>query len=295
MIGALVFLTNGVRFVGGIELEEEKITYIKWGFIPSNLKNSYMRVLVVCVWMCCGLSVQGQSLKSLGVGSGMQVFAERDRAFSPLLYRGQRSVFNLNYTQEEKSKTMLSTIYYARGFAESAGENELELWTGGAQWHTYYHQQGNVPLRLGWSAVSEFNKRRHEGFANFNERSDFTISLGPALSFALPFRLVKSHLHLEGSAHLQVVGFKVASDFISPEPRRRGIDSEQHFWGFLDILDPFIVPRDLRMGLDTSLVYQFSSGNALAFRYAFDFQQLRLAHSLQRGRGNYGLVLHVRL
>lgn len=255
-----------------------------------------MRFLFACfISMICYSGLPAQSLHQVGVSSAVQVFGERDRAFSPLTYEGNRTYVAVEYSCQSQSRSMYASIGYGEGRGESSGGNALSLWTRGAQWEVYYVHRRFRFLQFGWTAYAEFNKRQHEQFVNFSKRSDFSLTLGPAMRWHVPFQVGRHHLAWDSRAHVQALGGKVSSDYISPDPRTNGSDGGRSLWGVLQVIDPFYLGNDFRIGWDSSISFPVSPGSSLAIRYGFDWQDLTASHAIQRVRGNYSLVFRVQL
>lgn len=275
----------------------------EWGIKPILMHSSQlmkprprMRFLFGCFVLFQFLGdVSAQTVHQVGVGSAVQVFGERDRAFSPLIYQGQRSFFVVDYTAETETMMLFTALGYGHGSAVSRGGNSLELWTGGAQCQVYYRDRRVRFWQFGWAVHAEFNKRQHGEFVNFGERTDFSITLGPSVRYLLPFRIVNRRFEWDSRVQFMVVGAKVGSDYIASEPRRLKSNDRASVRDVLGAIDPFYLGNDFRIGWESGVFFPVSVGSSLGVRYVADWQQLSVSHDLQRARGDYSLVFRVQL
>lgn len=237
-----------------------------------------------------------QSTQNIGLSSGLQGIGVRDLGYSQLKYTGIRSVISFNYERKKTSRSESFSLNFANGTSNSRGGNSMETWSLGLISHTLYHRKsaGDKGIHLGWSLQNEFNQRVHQRFTNFNNRMDYFTSVGPALGYLFPISWEDKKLGWNTKAHIQGLGFKFASDYISSVPPVIESDGTvgEGAWHAPDI---FWIGRDWSMGCVSEIRYETNSGNSMGIQYQFDFQQLSVAQDVIRVRNAFLLNICVRL
>lgn len=237
-----------------------------------------------------------QSIQNLSLSSGLQSFGGIDLGYSPLRYSGVRSIISMNYEQEATTRTASLSVNFAQGTNRSSGGNSMDTYSINIISQIFYHSESSYDKKLlfGWSIQNEYNQRVHQSFSNFNNRMDYFTSLGPAIGYLFPILRETKKLHWKTTAHLHGLGFKVASDYISSEPRVAELGGVvgKGPWHAPDI---FLIGRDWSMGCWSEIRYESNVGNSLAIQHQFEFQQLSVAQNLMRVRNSLMFNVCVRL
>ncbi len=250
--------------------------------------------MVVLLFFCCFQTFsQQKSQFNLSLYGGMQLMSERDKGYSPLLYRGSRPYLGGSFRVQKPQKEMEWMVTFGEGLAENQYGHAWEITTFSILASHFYRRSKDQRLQWGWANLNSFNQRLNSRFANFNNRSEYFTAFGPAVKIRSPFTWGDKHFIWENMAHMQVLGFTLASDYVLSEPR--GLREDSGMKGFLNMLDPFFLGRDWALGGVSQLNYQLTSGNKLGIQYRYDYQQLATIHPVQRSRGAMLLVLTVLL
>ncbi|WP_158856647.1 hypothetical protein [Lunatibacter salilacus] len=265
--------------------------------IHRGLKFNYAFIVIFGVFLIL-ISENGfsQSSQYIGLSNGIQGIAGRDLGFSQLKYTGIRYVLSLGYEVKKPNRSESLSLNFAKGTSNSRGGNSMETWSLGLVSHTLYHRDTSryKGFRYGWSLQNELNHRLHQRFANFNNRMDYFTSVGPAIGYLFPISWEDKKLGWNTKAHMQGVGFKFASDYISSVPPVIESDGTvgDSLWYATDV---FWIGRDWSVGCWSEIRYETSSGNSLGVQYQFDFQQLSVAQEVIRVRNSIMLNICVRL
>ena len=253
-------------------------------------------VLIWIFFMYSAQTASSQSYHQVSVGSGLQGVGERDLGYSQLKYTGIRSVFSVGFERQTPKRFESFSLSFSNGQTRSRGGNSIDTWSLGLISHVLYRRksENGKGVRFGWSLQNEFNQRFHQSFSNFNDRMDYFTSVGPAMGCLLPNFWEDKNLKFKTTAHLQAVGFKFSSDYVSslpPLPEWSGNPGE----GAWRAPDVFWIGRDWSMGCLSEIRYESNSGNSLALQHQFDFQQLSAAQEVIRVRNSFLLNICVRL
>jgi hypothetical protein len=237
--------------------------------------------------------VMGQVFRGVSIGSGLQNHAVIDRGYSPLKYAGLRSVVSLNYDREATVTNNYFSLTLAQGANRSSGGNTIDTRSINMTSQIFFHSApaNSHIFLLGFSLHNEINQRFHQSFSNFNNRMDYVASLGPAIGYIYPLLWEDRKLRWKTTVHMQGIGFKVASDYISSEPPLGELIGE-HSWYIPEI---FRIGRDWSMGSSSELRFVSNSGNSMAIQHQFDFQQLSVAQEVMRVRNSILFNICVRL
>lgn len=237
-----------------------------------------------------------QSYHQIGVRNGLQGVAERDLGYSQLKYTGIRSVISFGYDRQKSKRFESFSLNFANGSTNSRGGNSMDTWSLGLISNTLYHRKSasGKGVHFGWSLQSEINQRFHQSFSNFNNRMDYFTSVGPAIGFLFPILREDKKLHWKTTAHMQGLGFKFSSDYISSVPPVTEWSGNlgDGAWHAPNL---FWIGRDWSMGCLSEIRYESSSGNSMAIQHQFDFQQLSVAQQVIRVRNSFLLNICVRL
>lgn len=237
-----------------------------------------------------------QTIHRLGVESGIQHFGERDRGYSPLAYRGHRVAMGASYSWLMDGTVGEIVAHYSEGDGQSRGLQEIGLLTVGIRATMHFRIKAVRGVGLGWAAYHEYNRRKHRSFVNFSERSDYISAVGPSFRYSKEASMGRGYLSAEGTVQMLIIGVKVASDFISPDPRSRsGSEPSSRIEQLTNVVYPFRLGADIGVGFSTRVAYRFPAGHSLGVGYVWDHVRISGAHEVQRSRGQYLLSFRVKI
>lgn len=220
---------------------------------------------------------------------GIRYDAERDRAYSPLIYSGLQGSFSVAYSAESPSLSDDVALHYSTGRITNTYGSNMDVHSAGIQTWKFYHRETDRKsgFHWGWSNNNEFNMRNVEEMGNFNDRNEYFTSFGPAARYRLPFKLLSRQLHFETMAHLQLVGFKLQSSYVTSLPEGFEETSNSGITGFLKSVDLFYPGNAWNFGIQSTLRYELKSGNMLSIGYKYDYLRLQGAHLTEKSRGSW--------
>lgn len=220
---------------------------------------------------------------------GIRIAAERDLAYSPLLYSGLQGTYSIAYSSEKKVSSDYLAVNYAQGNIANIHGNIMKLHMAGIQTFKFYHAEADrhKGLHWGWSNNNEFNTRNIEDIGNFNDRNEYFTSFGPAARYRLPFSLFNRQFHLEALAHVQLLGFKLQSSYVTSLPPGFEEPSYTGIEGFLRSIELFYPGNAWNAGIQPTLRYVLKSGNMLSLSYRYDYLRLKGVHTVEKSRGSW--------
>lgn len=237
-----------------------------------------------------------EKARALHIAAGVLHSAERDRAYSPVLYSGALPSVMLGYSVEGPDKSEQVWAGFSTGSLENRFGAQASGTTAGIINFTFYHKK-KVPARgfhFGWSNNNRLSFRDFEGAANFSPRFGYHTSFGPAARYRRTFGGKLSALSLEAVGHVQLIGFFLQSGYVSDAPDGT-LGGDAGFGGLLRSARLFVPGRAWNWGLWPRLTYTLSSGNALSLMYRYDMAVLEGAHRSSASRGYYLLTLTAKL
>ena len=237
-----------------------------------------------------------EKARALHIAAGVLHSAERDRAYSPVLYSGALPSVMLGYSVEGPDKSEQVWAGFSTGSLENRFGAQASGTTAGIINFTFYHKK-KVPARgfhFGWSNNNRLSFRDFEGAANFSPRFGYHTSFGPAARYRRTFGGKLSALSLEAVGHVQLIGFFLQSGYVSDAPDGT-LGGDAGFGGLLRSARLFVPGREWNWGLWPRLTYTLSSGNALSLMYRYDMAVLEGAHRSSASRGYYLLTLTAKL
>lgn len=220
---------------------------------------------------------------------GIRSNAERDHAYSPLIYKGIQASFSIAYSVSKPHASDLVMLNYAAGTITNRWDHSMEVNTAGIHTYKFYHRSKDAGsgLHWGWSNNNEFNIREVFDLKNFNNRNEYFTSFGPALRYKRSFELFSRRFHLETLAHVQLLGFKMQSSYVTSNPRGFEEPSHEGFDAFLKSIDLFYPGNATNIGVHPAMNYELKSGNMLGISYRYDYLRLQGAHTVEKSRGTW--------
>lgn len=233
----------------------------------------------------------------LHISAGLQSSAERDRGFSPLMYTGVEFYGSLAYQKESNRKSDLIILDFATGQLSNSWGTTRQVYTTSILTYTFYHKNKGATkgLHWGWSNNNTFSIRDNETITNYNGRSDYFTSFGPALRYRLPFELFKRNFSFQTLAHVQLLGFTVLPSYVTSSPKGFVNGSSSGFKAFWESLGVFHPGNSLNGGCQAGLTYNMKSANLLAINYNYDYLRLKGFHTVEKSKGTWFISLIVKL
>jgi hypothetical protein len=224
---------------------------------------------------------------------GVRLNAERDLAYSPLLFSGVQGNLTLGYSSERISSSDYLVVHISSGKISNSYGNSIQGITAGIQTYKFYHGEKDPHSRWnwGWSNNNEFNTRDIQDIGNFNDRNEYFTSFGPAVRYRLPFTFLNRDFRLELLSHFQLLGFKLQSSYVSSLPRGFEEPANKGFKGFINSIDLFHPGNSLNAGFQPSLGYKLRSGNLISITYRYDYLRLAGAHTVEKSRGSWSVAI----
>lgn len=224
----------------------------------------------------------------IALSFGMHRGAERDAAYSLLVFSGTLPVLGAHYLRVKADKTDHLHLALASGTMANRYGAEMRFFHAGLFTYKFYHRQGaEKSWQWGWSNQNGVSIRSFADADNFNPRADVHTTFGPALQYQVEPEFLGNRLRFDVQAHLQVIGFLIASDYVSPYPAGftdRGRSGFSALWHSVRPLYPGAV---WHWGLWPQVRYRLGNGNAIGLSYRYDMVLLRGAHWSSGSRGQY--------
>ena len=228
---------------------------------------------------------------------GVQSNAERDLGYSPLIYKGMKLTFSSAYAVTGENKSDLIRVKYSLGNLSNKWDNKMKVHTASIQTYKFYHWDRDPAIGTfwGWSNKNEFSMRDVDGMSNFNGRSEYFTSFGPALRIAHPFILFDRQFHFETLAHLQLLGFKIQSSYVTSMPPGFEDPSNTGFRAFLRSIEVFYPGLANHFGIQPALRLEFRSGNLLGIGYDYEYLWMKSSHTVEKSRGTWYIEIIAKL
>jgi hypothetical protein len=270
----------------------------------KTCKNSmiYIHLLLILIPMLLSLPASAQDSppekqRSLEVAGGLTLSAERDRAYSPLLYSGSGLGVMLGYSVEGPKKSEKIWLQYAFGCLKNRFDALSTSRTASIFNYTLYHPQGATAkrLHLGWSNRNMLRWREFMEARNFQPRFDYHTSFGPAGRYTHQFQGKLSRFRFELFGHIQLIGFFLQSSLVSGSPPGYEEENDEGLSAILRSMRFFYPGKAWDLGIWPALHYRLNSGNSLSLSYRYDRTVLEDARRSARSRGFYFLTLNALL
>ncbi len=253
-------------------------------------QNKVKLLIFIVLCMNIFMTYGNEKARALHISyPGIRNNAERDFAYSPLLYSGIQGSFAVAYSVVKSNASDFVMLNYSSGSITNKYGNGMQVQSAGVQTYKFYHKKNDIgkELQWGWSNNNEFNIREVDEIKNFNNRSDYFTSFGPAFRYIQPFSLFNRQFNLQTLAHLQIIGFKLQSSYVTSLPPGFEEPSSSGFNAFLRSVDLFYPGNSWNVGIQPALHYELKSGNALTFSYRYDYLRLKGAHTVEKSRGTW--------
>jgi hypothetical protein len=222
---------------------------------------------------------------------GIRHAAVRDYAWSPLLYSGIQGEYAIGYYREGARSSDHYTFRFAAGKLTNTWDRAIVPVGGAIQTFTFYHARSDPGegIHWGWSNHNVFQTRDIRDIGNFNNRSEYFTSFGPALRYRLPFSVFDRKFRLEFLGDLQLLGFKLQSSYVTSTPRGFTEPSHTGLAAFLRSIDLFWPGSAWNFGIQPSLRYVLKNGNMVFLNYRYEYRRLEGVHVTEYSSGSWHL------
>ncbi len=228
---------------------------------------------------------------------GIRHAAVRDYAWSPLLYSGIQGAYAIGYSREGSRISDHISFSFATGNLSNTWGKRMRPVGGTIQTHTFYHAQSDPDegIHWGWSNHNAFETRDIQDIGNFNDRSEYVTSFGPAMRYRLPFTLFERGFRVEILADLQLLGFKLQSSYVTSTPPGFAEPAYSGMEAFLRSIELFYPGNAWNVGIQPSLRYNMKNGNMLCISYRYEYCWLKGAHITESSSGSWHFGVITRL
>jgi hypothetical protein len=249
-----------------------------------------IRILFILFAACfCKEMLHGQAHTFL-LGGGLTAEALIDRAYSPLIYSGIGYNGTIGYIRKTERKETHWVLLFGSGSTSNTFNRSIK--TTAIRLHNYtFYNRDNPESRLswGWSNMNSFHTRLIDDFSNFNGRTDFLTSFGPAIKYQTPFELKESKFSFQMIAQMQLIGFYVPSAYVASLPGGFGYEKNNFIRSILRSAYLFYPGSGWNASIFPKINWHLSSGNSLALNYLVEFTQLNKAQVHKRITGTWFL------
>lgn len=262
-------------------------------FITQYLLKS----ILFAVYFISGIICYAQESRFIHISSGLQLSAERDYGYSPLVYAGPGGYVSLNYAIDKQNVSNYLTMSVSSGGLKNRYGKKMNVYTGNIQYFRFYHKNKNEAnkIRLGWFNNNEFSIRDNETANNFNYRSDYFTSIGPAVHYKLPLDFRGKTLFFETLGHFQLLGFKISSSYVDSGLRGFETNPNPGVKDLLNSLSYFYPGNGLNFSFWPALNFRFKTGNMLGINYRYDYISLQNSHLAEKSRSKWFISLYFNL
>jgi hypothetical protein len=248
---------------------------------------------IVPVLLLTCLSAAGQS-HTLWFGGGLTLEALRDEGYSPLLFSGTGLTGLIGYekTASRRETTWLLSyghINTANRYSRNLTVNSVGLL------NVNLYKRVDSPFAWGWSNNNGFHNRNIDGFSNFNGRTDFFTSFGPAGKYERSFAIKNQLFTFKAISHLQLIGFYVPSGYVASLPKGFGYEPNGVLQGFWNSIYLFYPGGAWNAALWPKAEWHLSTGNSISLNYLYEYTRLSGAQMHERSSGMWFLTFNMKL
>lgn len=237
-----------------------------------------------------------QKSHRLDLSGGIASVAMRDRGMSPLQYMGLGVSSEVMHTIQGAQSTQWFAFMYAQSGLTNTHNNPISFRSfqlnAGSVWGV-----SDTVLGSGWGFLNrnQFVYINNPSLVNFNERSYYYTSFGPAYSYRRQFTFLSLPLTFYLPVDFQLLGFYIEPSYTSNIPEGF-IDHEGSWWGaFLGSVQ-FLEPFSSSIGgFSPELYYKLISGQRIGLQYHFQFVRLGSTQKFTSVMGNGHLTLSITL
>lgn len=247
--------------------------------------------LIILLWSFWGVA----QTHELAFGGGLTLESLRDKGYSPLLYSGAGISGFIGYERNTDRRETIWMFSYGRASTSNSFDRQLTTSSVGLVNYNFYNRDTESPVKWGWSNNNAFNNRNIDGFSNFNGRTNFFTSFGPAMKYERGFSLKEQNFTFQIISHVQLIGFYMPSGYVSSYPRGFTYEPNTPLAGFWESLYLFYPGSAWNAGLWPKVQWHLSSGNSICLNYMYEYSRLRGAHVSERSAGTWFLTFFMQL
>ena len=231
----------------------------------------------------------------VSVGVGLVSAAQVDVGYSPLAYSGLLRSVGAAYERSGRRWDTHVALEYAGGPLRNPQGRRLVANSVSWMVLSLHHGERDSGFAWGWAQNNQFDTRFIDDFLNYNGRTHYFSSVGPAARGATSFHLLGQDFDVRVTGHLQLLGFYLPSGFVSSQPRGFGYEGLGFGAALFRSLFLFYPGSALNFGLRPELRWSVSDNAALGLSWSYDHVALRHLHAARHSRGRLGLSLDVGL
>lgn len=232
----------------------------------------------------------------LQFAGGLRPEALRDAGYSPLRYAGQGLTGMLAYQKKSEKRETLWIAHYGRGRLSSPFDRKMQSTAAGIL-NLNFYSSGDTGKKVqwGWANNNQFHTRLIDDFQNFNGRTDFFTAFGPAMQYSLPLDWRQQRFTLQAAAHVQLIGFYVASGYVASVPPGFAYENYSGIQGLLRSAHFFFPGSAWNAAILPSFQWHLKSGNTIALNYWYEYTRLERVHRSSRSVGHWFVAFKMKL
>lgn len=267
----------------------------------QHINRRINKFRAICIFLCITGFISAYAAEKerllFSYVPGIRHAALHDYAYSPLLYSGIQGIYSIGYASEGARVSDQVVFRFAAGNLSNRWGRRMLPVGGAIHTYTFYHAQTGPGegIHWGWSNQNAFETREIEDIGNFNNRSEYFTSFGPAMRYRLPFSLFDRSFRFEILADLQLLGFKLQSSYVTSTPPGFTEPSYTGVEAFLRSIELFYPGRAWNFGIQPSLRYEMKNGNLLCIDYRYEYRWLKGAHVTESSTGSWHFGVITRL
>jgi hypothetical protein len=237
---------------------------------------------------------QAQTTHNLWLGGGLRPEALRDHGYSPLIFDGIGFSGMAGYEKKSDKRETVWLVHFSQNQTTNNYGRELTATTAGILNLNFYKRE-DKSLAWGWSSNNGLQHRFISGFDNFNGRTDFFTSFGPAAQYHKEFSIKEQSFSFTAAAHVQLIGFYKPSGYVASLPSGFGYEPNTGIVGFWESLYFFYPGGAYNAGLWPKLEWHLSTGNSISLNYLYEYTRLTGAQTHERSAGMWILNVSMAL
>jgi hypothetical protein len=233
---------------------------------------------------------------SLSLGGGIQLEGLLEAAYSPLKYSGTGYQGGISYCKSSEKKDIIWLL--TGGSSQLSNQFKRDLKTTSIRlvnYNLYHRNQSNSKFKFGWSNNNGFYTRQIDDFSNFNGRTDFFTTFGPAVSYTLPLSIKQKRFTFQTVAHTQIIGFYVPSSYVASLPRGFGYEQNSFLAAIWKSAHLFHPGAAWNGGLWSKFDWHLWKQNTIGINYIYEYTNFSKPESSKRSTGTWFISLILEL
>ena len=239
------------------------------------------------------MNASGQS-HSLLIGGGVTIEALRDEGYSPLRYSGTGLTGLIGFQISSAKRETIWLFSYGDIRTTSRFGRELTTTSMGLLNLNFYKRE-NAHFIWGWANNNGFHQRFIDGFSNFNGRTEFFSTLGPAVKYERDMAIKSQRFTVRAMSQLQLIGFYLPSGYVASLPGGFGYEPSSGLKSFWESVYLFYPGNSWNASFWPRVDWHLSSGNSISLNYLYEYARFRGAQMHERSSGIWFLTLNMLL